>query len=84
MALSTLLAIFPAQIVRYAFDLVNEGIDLYHLFAGTQAQSGVYELFGRNVLLYGLLIVIMALLRGIFLFFMLLTLIVMSCRIDND
>ncbi len=29
-ALSTLLAIFPAQLVRYAFDLVNEGIDLYH------------------------------------------------------
>ncbi|MGY2130837.1 ABC transporter ATP-binding protein [Hymenobacter sp. HD11105] len=83
-ALSTLLAIFPAQIVRYAFDLVNEGIDLYHLFAGTQAQSGVYELFGRNVLLYGLLIVIMALLRGIFLFFMRQTLIVMSRRIEND
>ncbi|GAB2459781.1 ABC transporter [Hymenobacter qilianensis] len=83
-ALSTLLAIFPAQIVRYAFDLVNEGIDLYHLFAGTRAQSGVYELFGRNVLLYGLLIVIMALLRGIFLFFMRQTLIVMSRRVEND
>ncbi|SMB82016.1 ABC transporter related [Hymenobacter roseosalivarius DSM 11622] len=83
-ALSTLLAIFPAQIVRYAFDLVNEGIDLYHLFAGTRAQSGVYELFGRNVLLYGLLIVLMALLRGIFLFFMRQTLIVMSRRVEND
>lgn len=83
-ALSTLLAIFPAQIVRYAFDLVNEGIDLYHLFAGTQAQSGVYELFSRNVLLYGLLIVVMALLRGIFLFFMRQTLIVMSRRVEND
>ena len=83
-ALSTLLAIFPAQIVRYAFELVNEGIDLYHLFAGTKAQSGVYELFGRNVLLYGLLIVGMALLRGIFLFFMRQTLIVMSRRVEND
>ncbi|TGE05629.1 ABC transporter ATP-binding protein [Hymenobacter fodinae] len=83
-ALSTLLAIFPAQIVRYAFDLVSEGIDLYHLFEGTQAQSGVYELFGRNVLLYGFLIVGMALLRGIFLFFMRQTLIVMSRHIEND
>ncbi|OUJ70251.1 ABC transporter ATP-binding protein [Hymenobacter crusticola] len=83
-ALSTLLAIFPAQIVRYAFDLVGEGIDLYHLFAGTQAQSGVYQLFGRNVLLYGTLIVIMALLRGVFLFFMRQTLIVMSRLIEND
>jgi ATP-binding cassette subfamily B protein len=83
-ALSTLLAIFPAQLVRYAFDLVNEGIDLYHLYAGTRAQSGVYELFGRNVLFYGLLIIVLALLRGIFLFFMRQTLIVMSRHIEND
>ncbi|UOQ75474.1 ABC transporter ATP-binding protein/permease [Hymenobacter sp. 5516J-16] len=83
-ALSTLLAIFPAQIVRYAFDLVSEGIDLYHLYAGTQAQSKVYELFGRNVLLYGVLILLMALLRGIFLFFMRQTLIVMSRHVEND
>ncbi|WP_046244098.1 ABC transporter ATP-binding protein [Hymenobacter terrenus] len=83
-ALSTLLAIFPAQLVRYAFDLVNEGIDLYHLYAGTQAQSGVYQLFGRNVLFYGMLIIVLALLRGIFLFFMRQTLIVMSRHIEND
>ena len=83
-ALSTLLAIFPAQIVRYSFDLVGEGIDLYHLFAGTRAQDGVYSLFGRNVLLYGVIIVTMALLRGIFLFFMRQTLIVMSRLIEND
>ncbi|GAB3231063.1 ABC transporter ATP-binding protein [Hymenobacter seoulensis] len=83
-ALSTLLAIFPAQIVRYAFDLVSEGIDLYYLYAGTEAQSEVYELFGRHVLLYGVLILVMALLRGIFLFFMRQTLIVMSRHIEND
>ncbi|GAA4351683.1 ABC transporter ATP-binding protein [Hymenobacter saemangeumensis] len=83
-ALSTLLAIFPAQLVRYAFDLVNEGIDLYHLYAGTRAQTGVYELFGRNVLFYGMLIIVLALLRGIFLFFMRQTLIVMSRHIEND
>jgi ATP-binding cassette subfamily B multidrug efflux pump len=83
-ALSTLLAIFPAQIVRYAFDLVSEGIDLYHLFAGTSSQGEVYSLFGRNVLLYGILIIVLALLRGIFLFFMRQTLIVMSRHIEND
>ncbi|NVO84933.1 ABC transporter ATP-binding protein [Hymenobacter terrestris] len=83
-ALSTLLAIFPAQIVRYAFDLVGEGIDLYHLYGGTRAQTQVYELFGRNVLLYALLILLMALLRGIFLFFMRQTLIVMSRLVEND
>nr|WP_216859169.1 ABC transporter ATP-binding protein [Hymenobacter citatus] len=83
-ALSTLLAIFPAQIVRYAFDLVSEGIDLYHLYAGTEAQSSVYKLFGRNVLLYGILIILLAVLRGIFLFYTRQTLIVMSRLIEND
>ncbi|UOR04790.1 ABC transporter ATP-binding protein/permease [Hymenobacter aerilatus] len=83
-ALSTLLAIFPAQIVRYAFDLVSEGIDLYHLYAGTEAQSSVYKLFGRNVLLYGVLIILLAVLRGIFLFYTRQTLIVMSRLIEND
>ena len=83
-ALSTLLAIFPAQLVRYAFDLVNEGIDLYHLYAGTRAQTGVYQLFGRNVLFYGMVIIGLALLRGIFLFFMRQTLIVMSRLAEND
>ncbi|MGI4820588.1 MAG: ABC transporter ATP-binding protein [Janthinobacterium lividum] len=82
--LSTLLTIFPAQLVRYSFDLVTEGIDLYHLYAGTQAQAGVYQLFGRNVLFYGMLIILLALLRGIFLFFMRQTLIVMSRLIEND
>ena len=82
--LSTLLAIWPAQLVRYAFDLVNEGIDLYHLFAGTPAQAAVYHVFGRNVLFYGMLIIALALLRGIFLFFMRQTLIVMSRLVEND
>ena len=82
--LSTLLTIFPAQLVRYSFDLVNEGLDLYHLYAGTPAQADVYRLFGRNVLFYGMLIIALALLRGIFLFFMRQTLIVMSRLIEND
>ncbi|MFD1467539.1 ABC transporter ATP-binding protein [Hymenobacter caeli] len=83
-ALSTLLTIWPAQLVRYAFDLVSEGIDLYRLFAGTQSQQAVYSLFGRNVLFYGVLIIVLALLRGIFLFFMRQTLIVMSRLVEND
>ena len=47
-------------------------------------RASVYQLFGRNVLFYGVLIIVLALLRGIFLFFMRQTLIVMSRRIEND
>jgi ATP-binding cassette subfamily B protein len=56
------------QIVRYALDLVKETISLYFLYDGFGAQTVVYEIFAFSILLYGSLILIMALLKGIFLF----------------
>lgn len=83
-AASNLLAIIPAQLVRHAFDLVREGIGLHQLFAGTAAQQTVYGVFGRNIVFYGALIVALAVARGVLLFFMRQTLIVMSRLIEND
>ncbi|MDX5346382.1 MAG: ABC transporter, partial [Hymenobacteraceae bacterium] len=82
--ISNIFQIIPAQVVRYAFDLVKEGISLHQLYAGTAQQETVYEVFARNILLYGGVIVLMALLRGIFLFMMRQTIIVMSRLIEND
>jgi ATP-binding cassette subfamily B protein len=72
------------QIVRYALDLVKETISLYFLYDGFGAQTVVYEIFAFSILLYGSLILIMALLKGIFLFFVRQTLIVMSRHIEYD
>ncbi|MEA5461356.1 ABC transporter ATP-binding protein [Arcicella sp. LKC2W] len=81
---SNLFGVVPAQIVRYALDLVKETIDLYFLFDGFKLQSSIYEFFAFSILLYGLMILVLALLKGFFLFLVRQTLIVMSRHIEYD
>ncbi len=83
-AASNLLAIIPAQLVRHSFDLVREGISLHQLYGGTVAQDSIYGVFARNIVFYGGLIVVLAVARGVLLFFMRQTIIVMSRLIEND
>ena len=68
--LSNVFGVLPAQVVRVAFDLVTENISIYRLFNGFDRQAVVYEIFGSSLLFFGLLVLVLALLRGIFLFFM--------------
>ena len=82
--ISNILGIIPAQIVRHAFDLIVEGINQYKLVEGTTRQAEVYNAFARNVALYGGLIILLALLKGVFTFYMRQTIIVMSRLIEND
>ncbi|MCU0448369.1 MAG: ABC transporter ATP-binding protein/permease [Bernardetiaceae bacterium] len=83
-ALSNVFAIAPAQLVRYAFDLVADNIHLYWLFKDTNAETAVFDDLARTVLIYGVLIVIMALVRGWFLYLMRQTIIVMSRLVEFD
>ncbi len=82
--ISNLFGIIPAQLVRYALDLVSETLDVYYLFAGSKLQSEMYDIFAFTILLYGLLILAMALLKGIFLFLVRQTIIVMSRHIEYE
>ena len=82
--MSNLFGIFPAQLVRYALDLVRETLDVYYLFAGSSLQASLYAIFAFSILLFGLLILILALLKGFFLFLVRQTLIVMSRHIEYD
>ena len=83
-AVSNLFGVVPAQIVRYALDLVKETIDLYFLFDGFKLQPSVYDFFAFSILMYGIMILVLALLKGIFLFLVRQTLIVMSRHIEFD
>lgn len=81
---SNFFGVFPAQLVRYALDLVTETIDLYFLFKGFSLQKAFYEIFGFTLFFYGGLIIIMAILKGFFLFLVRQTLIVMSRHIEFE
>lgn len=74
----------PAAIIRMAFDMVTENIGVYQLFAGFNRQGMIYEIFGSSLLLFGILVLILSLLRGLFLFFMRQTIILMSRHIEYD
>jgi ATP-binding cassette, subfamily B, multidrug efflux pump len=82
--ISNIFQILPAQVVRHAFNLIKEGINLHNLFEGMAQQETVYETFASSILVYGVIILVMALLRGLFLFFVRQTIIVMSRLIEND
>lgn len=82
--ISNVFFVLPAQVVRIALDLVMENIGVYHLFAGFDRQNLVYDIFSSSLLLFGILILVLYLIRGLFLFFMRQTIILMSRHIEYD
>ena len=82
--ISNLFGVLPAKVIRIAFDLVNENINIFRLFNGFERQELVYEIFNYGLLLFGSLVLLLALLRGLFLFFMRQTIILMSRHIEYD
>jgi len=82
--LSNIFAVLPAQVIRLAFDLVSENIALYQLFNGFNRQIVIYNLFGNSLLLFGVIVLLLALVRGMFLFFMRQTIILTSRHIEYD
>ena len=83
-AISNIFGVLPAQVIRIAFDLVTENISVYQLFSGFNRQAVIYDIFGSSLLLFGILVLVLALLRGLFLFFMRQTIILMSRHIEYD
>jgi ATP-binding cassette subfamily B multidrug efflux pump len=82
--ISNIFSVLPAQVIRVAFDLVTENIGTYQLFAGFNRQSMIYDIFGSSLLLFGVLVLVLSLIRGLFLFFMRQTIILMSRHIEYD
>ena len=77
-------SIIPAVLVRYSFDLLKGNYELFKLFNGFDLQTDAYALFAKSIWILGILILTSALLRGIFMFFMRQTIIVMSRIIEYD
>jgi len=82
--ISNIFQIIPAQMVRYALDLVGDNINVYRSFEGLEIQENMYSIFAGSILIYAGIILLMALLRGAFLFMVRQTLIVMSRLIEYD
>lgn len=84
LAISNYFAVWPARVVRYALDYVTESFGLYRSFEGSSLSDILFDEFQIGILIIGALMILMALLRGFFLFLVRQTIIVMSRKIEYD
>jgi ATP-binding cassette, subfamily B, multidrug efflux pump len=77
--ISNIFQVLTASVIRNAVNSVTGNIPSPHFH-----QSAIYRFIGNNTLLFGCLILALYLLRGIFLFFMRQTIILMSRHIEYD
>jgi len=83
-AVSNYFGILSPQVIRYSFDLVKDNLSYYSLFSGFELQGSFYSLFSSALLFFGITVLFLAVLKGVFMFFMRQTLIVMSRLIEYD
>lgn len=82
--ISNIFVIIPAQLVRIAIDYVVESFSLFRPLSKGGLGDFARENFLQFVFVFGILILVMALLRGFFLFLIRQTIIIMSRRIEYD
>jgi ATP-binding cassette, subfamily B, multidrug efflux pump len=82
--ISNIFGVVPAQVIGHAFNLITENIAIYNLYRNFDRQEIVYDIFNYSLFFFGALILLLYLLRGLFLFFMRQTIILMSRRIEFD
>jgi ATP-binding cassette subfamily B protein len=82
--ISNLFAIYPAEILRKGIDMVQQGIEVYFIMQGTAAAKELKTQFFYVLLGLGAIVIAAALLKGLFMFFMRQTIIVMSRLIEYD
>ncbi len=82
--ISNFFGIIPSVVVRYSFDLLQQNYQIFKSFEGFDIQSDIYSEFASGILLLGIVILVSSLLRGVFMFFMRQTIIVMSRHVEYD
>lgn len=82
--ISNIFGVIPAPVIGHAFNLITENIQVYNLFEGFERQQIIYDIFSYSLFYFGALVLVLYLLRGLFLFFMRQTIILMSRHIEFD
>lgn len=82
--ISNLLAVVGPVIVRMVLDDVQANVNSYRLLAGSRLTTDMQSIIFSMVLGSGIILIALALVRGVFMFLMRQTLIVMSRHIEYD
>jgi len=76
--------VLQPRMIREALDLVVDNISYFYLFNGFELRSALFSVLGQTLMLFGLLVLLLALAMGVFMYFMRQTIIVMSRLIEYD
>jgi ATP-binding cassette subfamily B protein len=83
-SLSNYFRVLQPQAIREALDLVINNLSLYKNFENSTLQSGIKLMLGKQLLMFGLFVLLFAGLMGLFMYLMRQTIIVMSRLIEYD
>ncbi|MEO0341307.1 MAG: hypothetical protein AAF242_19115 [Bacteroidota bacterium] len=83
-SLSNYFRVLQPQMIREALDLVIANIGLYSTFQGSSLQNDYFGMLGQQLLFFGGLVLLLALIMGVFMYFMRQTIIVLSRLIEYD
>lgn len=82
--LSNFFAIYPAQVTRFTIDYLHDAVWLNNQTNGADFQSQLLSQFFEAFFIFFLIIIASTLIKGVFMFFMRQTIIVMSRHIEYD
>lgn len=83
-SLSNYFRVLQPQAIREALDLVINNVSLYRNFDSSKLQISLKTILGKQLLFFGLFVLLFAGLMGLFMYFMRQTIIVMSRLIEYD
>jgi ATP-binding cassette subfamily B protein len=82
--LSNLFAIYPAQVTRYTIDYLHDAVWLGNQVKDTSLKPALLERFFEVFFIFFVIIIAATFIKGLFMFFMRQTIIVMSRHIEYD
>ena len=83
-SLSNYFRVLQPQAIREALDLVIHNVSIYRNFEGSNLQQSLETILGKQLLIFGIFVLLFAGLMGLFMYFMRQTIIVMSRLIEYD
>lgn len=83
-SISNLYAIIPPKIVRVTFDFLRDVKPIFTMMEGTPLHDMYFDVLVSAFLFFGFIIVLAALLKGVFMFLMRQTIVVMSRFVEYD
>ncbi len=82
--ISNYFMVLQPKVIRQAIDLVLDQLTLYRAFSGFELQESFMSQISATLMFFGLLVIVFAVLQGVFMYFMRQTIIVMSRLIEYD